>query len=335
MKIFLDQDYNDQFLSGQKISGSFLQSSHWQKFLVAQGKNVWRLSFKEGDKTLGTCLLYENKLLLGRSYLTAPKGPIFYEDLALEKKTKLSQLFFSSLRDLTITTKNKQEIFIRLESPIDLGIKELKKSLDIHPKETWLTDLSMPLVEMLRASHPKTRYNISLAEKKGVKVEFFTTSEKIKIFTELLRKTAQRQAIGTHSEGYFKLWAETFFSSGFSELAVVSLNGQALAANLMVRFGDMVSYVHGASDYSQRAIMAPHYLHWTCLKHYKEQGYKTYDWWGISPTDGSKPTWQGISRFKQGFVGSRQVSPGTQDFVYDESWYQAYQLLRKIWRKLR
>lgn len=335
MEIFLDQNYQDQFLVQQNISGAFLQSSFWEKFLIAQGKNVWRLSFKDQERLLGTCLLGENKLFMGKSYLASPKGPIFYQDLPTDQLLELSQLFFSKIRDLTINTKKYQEIFVRLEPKNFLGIKELRQSIDISPRETWLTNLTKPLLEILKNSHSKTRYNISLAQKKGIQIDFVDKQEAIKVFIELLQKTAERQKIGIHANNYFKLWAENLFTNNFSELAIASLDNQPIAANLMVKFGKMVTYVHGASDYSQRGLMAPHYLHWRCIERYRAQGYELYDWWGIAPQDGSKPGWQGVSRFKEGFMGERQSSLGTQDFVYDDAWYSFYNTTRKLWRKLR
>ncbi len=335
MDIFLDKNYQDQFLVKQNTSGAFLQSLAWEKFLVAQGKNTWRFSFKEKEELLGTCLLYENRLFLGKSYLTAPKGPIFYQDLEEEKRLSLVELFFSSIRDITIKTKKYQELFFRIEPKHFLNIKELRRTIDIDPRETWLTNIDIPLTEILKASHPKTRYNIALAQKKGVEVNFSNDKKDIKIFLDLLDKTAQRQKIGTHPKEYFELWAETFFNTNFSELVIASVGGQALAASLIVKFGDIVTYVHGASDYAARTIMAPHFLHWTCLKRYQEQGYKFYDWWGIAPQDGSKPSLEGVSRFKMGFAGERQIAPGTYDFIYEDSWYKAYQLFRKLRRKLK
>jgi lipid II:glycine glycyltransferase (peptidoglycan interpeptide bridge formation enzyme) len=335
MDIFLDQNYQDQFLVQQNISGAFLQSSAWEKFLIAQGKNTWRFSFKEKEELLGTCLLYENKLFLGKSYLMAAKGPIFYKELSETKKLELVELFFSSIRDITINTKKYQELFFRIEPKSFFKIKELQRSLDIDPRETWITDINKPLSEILKASHPKTRYNIALAQKKGVEISFSNDKKDITIFLDLLNKTAQRQKIGIHPKEYFELWAETLFVDNFSELAIASIAGQPIAASLMVCFGNIATYVHGASDYAARTTMAPHYLHWSCLKRYQEQAYKFYDWWGIAPQDGSKPSLEGVSRFKLGFAGERQVAPGTYDFIYEDSWYKAYQIFRKLRRSLK
>lgn len=335
MEIFLDSSYQDELFLPQNLSGSFLQGSYWQDFLQAQGKNAWRLSLKEEDKIIGTCLLVENKLFFGRSYLYAPKGPIFDKTLTAVQEKQAAQLLFSKIRDLTVATKQYQEIFLRLEYKNILDIEDLVKSKDIQPKETWFTDLKKPLAEILQNSHPKTRYNISLAKKKGLEIRFSQDKKDIDIFIDLLSKTAERQKIGVHPDKYFKLWAEKLFGNNFSELAIASINNKPVAANLLLRFADIVTYVHGASDYSQRALMAPYLLHWESIKKYQSQELASYDWWGIAPQDNSKPSWQGISRFKMGFAGSRQVSAGTYDYIYDPAWYKAYNVLRDLRRKIK
>jgi lipid II:glycine glycyltransferase (peptidoglycan interpeptide bridge formation enzyme) len=81
--------------------------------------------------------------------------------------------------------------------------------------------------------------------------------------------------------------------------------------------------------------MAPQLLQWESIKRAKEAGKEIYDFWGIAPEDGSKPKWEGFSRFKKSFGGRAIISSGAYDLIYDTSWYNVYNLAFKLRRLLR
>ncbi|MFA5127073.1 MAG: peptidoglycan bridge formation glycyltransferase FemA/FemB family protein [Patescibacteria group bacterium] len=335
MRVFLDSKNQDQWLEKSGASGAFLQSSLWQKFLDRQGKKNWTLNLESKSRIIGRCLLYETKLGLGKSYLYAPKGPIWANDLAADEILIGTKLLLSSVRDITIETRQYQEIFFRLEPQAKIELENTWRAIDIQPRETWCTNLDLDNEALLRQSHPKTRYNIALAKRKGVRIVFSQTEKDLEVFLSLLKKTAKRNHIGLHSgEYYHQLWS-VLLADNSGELALAYAGNQVVAANFLIKFGQTATYLHGASDYQNRSLMAPQLLHWESIKRYRDQGYKTYDWWGIAPEDGSKPGWQGVTRFKQGFSGRRVYSAGTYDFVYDHSWYKFYAYLRKARRFFR
>ena len=87
MRIVINNNV-DNFLKTRFISGAFLQSSIWQDFLRKQNKKYWQISVKDENKIIGSCLVYENKLPFGKSYLYTPKGPIISQDISNYKKEK-------------------------------------------------------------------------------------------------------------------------------------------------------------------------------------------------------------------------------------------------------
>jgi peptidoglycan pentaglycine glycine transferase (the first glycine) len=325
-----DQNYND-FLSTRFVSGNFLQAGFWQAFLKAQGKRFWQLALIENQEIMGVCLVYENCLPLGRSYFYAPKGPIFSAQSTAQQKKEGTALILSKLRDLTMATRRYQEIFCRLEPANEEDIlPEFIKTTDIHPRETLVLNLQTDLQDILEKMHPKTRYNIALARKKGVAIRFSDKPEDIKYFLSLIKKTAKRNQIAVHNDRYHQLLLETIFAQGVGQLCLAEAEGKIVAVNIIIRFGEAVTYLHGASEYEARMYMAPQLLQWETIKQSRELGYKFYDFWGIAPADGSKPNWAGVTRFKKGFGGQTLKSPGTYDFVYDQTWYKFYGLARKI-----
>lgn len=319
------------FLKTRFISGSFLQSSIWKNFLVKQKKQVFELVAIEDGQTLAAGLFYENKLPLGFSYIYAPKGPVFLKNLPDYKKQEVLALILSKVRDICIETKKQEEIFCKIETegpPQD--IIGFKKSDDIQPRATQTLDITKSEAELLGKMHPKTRYNISLAQRKGVKIRFSKNLEDIKIFLRLIKKTAIKNQITVHSDEYYKLLCQSLFEQDAGELVIAELDNRPIACNIMISFGSSTTYLHGASDYQWRSHMAPHLLQWESIKKAKQAGDNIYDFWGITPSDGSKPNWSGITRFKQSFGGQQIEAGGAYDFIYQPAEYNLYVFSKKI-----
>lgn len=336
LEIITAEFKTDDFLKTRFISGAFLQSGIWKNFLLKQKKQVFELAAREDGQILATGLFYENKLPFGFSYIYTPKGPIFLEKLPDYKKQEIFSLILSKIRDICIETKKQEEIFCKIETenkPQD--IIEFKKSEDIQPRATQILDITKTEAEILAAMHPKTRYNINLAQRKSVKIRFSKKLEDINIFLRLIKKTAIKNQITVHSDDYYKLLCQSLFDQKAGELAIAELDNRPIACNIMISFGGTTTYLHGASDYRWRSYMAPHLLQWESIKKAKQAGDKVYDFWGIAPSDGSKPNWAGITRFKQSFGGRVVETAGAYDFIYQPAEYNLYLFSKKIRKILK
>lgn len=336
MELVAEFANNDKLLKARFVSGNFLQSSIWKEFLDAQKKRSWQLFIKDGKKILGTCLIYENKLPFGKSYLYSPKGPLFFVDLDEQKRQEAIFLVLSKVRDITVQTSKYQEIFYKLETDhVKNLIPELKKSRDVQPRDTWVLDLKSEVKQLLSDMHAKHRYNIALAGRKKVKVDFSTKEGDIYKFLELNKKTAAKNRIKPHVDNYYKLLWKALLKNKCGYLVIASVEGEVIAVNMNISFGEAVTYLHGAADYNYRKYMAPHLLQWESIKKAKDDGFKFYDFWGVAPGDGSKPGWAGFTRFKKGFGGKLVESPGAHNFIYNESWYNIYLFLSKLKKLIR
>ena len=188
--------------------------------------------------------------------------------------------------------------------------------------------------------HQKTRYNLRLAEKKGVTVREARNDE-FEVLWELMRNTCERDGFRLHGKEYYREMLKSDLGVVISDsdnsnhqsliikLFFAEYEGKVIAANIIAFFGDTVTYVHGASADKYRNVMAPYLLQWHCIKTAKEQGYKYYDFYGI---DENK--WPGVTRFKKGFGGEELQYPGTFDAVFGEGWYNMYKALRWVRRKV-
>lgn len=118
---------------------------------------------------------------------------------------------------------------------------------------------------------------------------------------------------------------------------IASYNTTPVAGSMTAYFGDMVTYLHGASANEHRNVMAPYLLHWEIAKDAKKDGYHYYDFRGVNPGNANhliyKKSWEGITRFKTGFGGEFVSNPPSFDLIYRPTWYRLYRLFKAV-RKL-
>lgn len=331
METLVNKNNYDSFVQEGFSSGAFLQSKVWQSFLEAQNKKYWQIVVLKETEVLALCVLYQKELTLGKSYLYAPKGPIFKHDLSEEDKEDAARMILSKARDISIETKGKEEIFLKLEPNQDLSFVDgLSATENVQPQDTLFLSLNKPTEKLLADMHQKTRYNIMLANKKGVLVEISEKEEDIEVFLRLNKNTAARQNITSHPENYYRLLWKTLLEKRAAKLYLAKVGEQVVAANLLVFFGQTATYLHGASDYQYRSFMAPYLLQWQAIKDAMSNGFVYYDFWGIAPEDGSKPKWDGFTRFKNGFAGQKYSSPKAQVLVYQNGFYRLYKFIQKL-----
>ena len=317
----------DKFIGSQK-QAQFLQSTGWQKFQESLGRKTWLVGVEEDGKLVAGSLVVKYSLPLGQSYLYSPRGPVMNDD---------EQVWNTMVEGIKKIAKEEGVIFYRAEPGMTqtkiadcrLQIADLKTTKPIQPKDSLLLDLSKTEDQLLSEMHHKTRYNIRLAERKGVEIKFGENN--FEDFWKILEETYKRQGVKTHLSGYYEKMLKVGEEDGFKvQLVSAYYEKKIVACNLVVYYGDMVTYLHGGSLGEYRNIMAPHLLQWATIQRVKEDGYKWYDFWGIAPDDNPKHPWAGVTRFKKGFGGVVMHYPGTFDVVFDRVKYGGYSLVRKM-----
>jgi lipid II:glycine glycyltransferase (peptidoglycan interpeptide bridge formation enzyme) len=156
----------------------------------------------------------------------------------------------------------KQSVFDREKNT---GICLVKAPHDMQPREVLVVDISKAEKDLLSEMKAKTRYNIRLAEKKGVRI--FSTREKKyqEAFFELIEATAKRQNILPHPKSYYEKMLSVFSEEDLS-LFVAEFEGYVLAANLILFSGDTATYLHGGTSDVHREMMAPVLLQWEQMR---------------------------------------------------------------------
>lgn len=317
MKIISNQSKEQWNQFVMENNGSFLQSWQWGEFQQSLGRKIWRI------ETAGLkALIIKHNLPLRKNYLYCPRGPVF------EASASQFKIFLEEVKKIA---QQEKSVFLKIEPDInfrfqitDYGfVKSLKQ---IQPSQSLILNLDKSKEELLGQMHQKTRYNIRLAERQGVKIIFDShASEYLQNFLELLEQTAKRDKFRLHPKEYYQKMLEILDKQGMVKLFLAQYQNKVIAANLVCFFGQTVSYLHGASDYAFRQLMAPHLLQWQTILEAKKLGFKYYDFLGIN---GQR--WPGMTRFKKGFGGQEIAYPGAFDLIFQPGWYQVYNLARKI-----
>lgn len=293
-------------------SGGFLQFYKWGDFQKTVGRTVYRF----GTATnLDGVQVIEMLLPLGNKYWYVPRGLPNNDTIRAAQEQGILFLRYEPMENLYVLPGSKP-------------------TFPVSPPATLILDLTKNEDDLLTNMHEKTRYNIRLAERKGVTVSKIPL-ENFEVFWKLMEETARRDKFRTHEKEYYKTMVATLQSQTCKvELWCAAWQGKPLAVGLWIYFGEMVTYLHGASSSEDRNLMAPYLLHWEVIKDAKAHGYTRYDFWGIAPqkkTTGTE-TWGGLTRFKMGFGGEVIQFPGTFDLPISKLGYTLYKLARKIRR---
>lgn len=292
---------------------SFLQSPEWEFFERSLGRATWRAR---------GALVVRRDLPFGLNYLYCPRPSIGLRDEGLGMRM---------LDAVAEIAKERKSIFLKIDPLVCLQATtylpigqagNLQPAIPIQPRETLILDIAQRSEdELLAAMHEKTRYNIRLAERKGVEVAagIAGEAETSDLFWGLLAKTAARDGFRTHPKGYYEKLAAVRSDAFSNEFFLACYRDTVVAGALINFYGNTATYLHGAWSGEYREVMAPHLLHWRIIQEAMRRGCGHYDWWGID-----ERRWPGVTRFKRGFGGREVAYPRSVNMVYRRVWYTLY-----------
>lgn len=243
------------------------------------------------------------------------------------------------LATLETLARKKRAIFIQLEPNVTSDLRSTIYDLrpSHHPlftKYTFILDLTKSEEELLSAMHPKTRYNIRVAQKHGVIIT--EDSSAFKDYLRLTKETTGRQGFYAHNERYHRTMWQIMHKAGIAHLFTASLKGKVLSAWIIFVWEDTVYYPYGSSGRGHREVMAPTLLLWEIARWAKKKGLKYFDLWGaMGPKPDMNDPWYGFHRFKQGFGPTLIEFAGSFDLVINKPLYTLYTVADTIrWRIL-
>lgn len=241
--------------------------------------------------------------------------------------------------------KENNCIFVQFEPNIinsqqaEEEIKKLGLIKSAHPlftKYTFILDLTKSEEELLKNMHPKTRYNIKIAQKHNVQIIEDDSDKAFNRYLQLTRETTKRQNFFAHTEKYHKIMWETLKGKAdknelSAHLFLAKYQEHTLAAWILFVYKDTLYYPYGSSSSKNRETMASNLMMWEAIKYGKELGLKKFDMWGaLGPNPDEKDSWYGFHKFKQGYGSTLTEFLGSYDLVINKPMYQFYKLADKI-----
>ncbi len=329
--------YNNFVRSREHVSA--LQDLNWGKVKEGEWSTEAVYLEKNGNITAAMTLLIR-KFVKGISIIYAPRGPVVdIEDVALVKELIEEVKPLAKKYNAFVLKMDPEEVYDeKIESMYKKsGFKVRNKNHEKHEFIQPIYNMILRLngrteEEIFKGYSEKTRYNIRVAEKKGVTVRWSRDVEDIKKFYELSEITAKRDKISLRSLEYYTRLLEAYGEQHL-RVYVAEHEGEALSAAIALNYGGKLFYIYGASSNEKRNLMPNYLMQQTMIRWALETGCAEYDFGGVFEMDKSN----GLYRFKEGFCHQEGVTKfiGEIDYVYKKSVYFAFVRLLPIYKKVR
>lgn len=318
-----------------KNISEYYQLLDWAELISKDYINLERIIIKDKDDNIIIfAQVYIYKLIAKYTQLYIPRGPILYSDNISQGQI---QEFWDNIQELA---QKHNAIFSLFEATADrfnnydkVFYKYTEKSIiERLPHQTQILDLTLSEEDLLKNMQSKMRYNIRLAQKKGVTIKTISVNDPefnkyFDIFFDLMLETSQRGKFAVHPKTHYKHLLEHNTTELKVSLIIAEHEEKVLAGNIILDTLDQRIYLHGASSNQYRNLMAPPLLQWHSILEAKKLGKKIYDFWGVSST---KKSWQGISRFKMQFGGNTISYPDSQIYIHQKFIFNLYKIFRQF-----
>jgi len=235
----------------------FAQSYEWGTFKANSDEwdfDTVGLEDRSGNLVAAALVLIRHLPAVKRPFIYVPRGFV----IDFNNKQLLSE-FVTAFKSYA---KSKKAIFFKIDPDIKyvnrdvegnitsqaskndmlinnlthIGFKHLGFAQDfdstIQPRYTFRLDLKDDEQALLEKFHSKTRYNIRVAEKKGVEI-FEATREDLTTFEEIMKVTGQRDGFLIRPLSYFEKMYDELNPSGMCKLYLARLNTKIALENVM------------------------------------------------------------------------------------------------------
>ncbi len=293
----------DALLSGE--DGDLLQSWLWGEFKQRHGWATERVLAENGTGTALAQILFRKRGPFTIAYM--PRGPVLGPDegLATEMLSAIDAVCAKHRAILLVIEPHKQlpSSWLTVDGAFAPGPASFQTSRTV---KVDLVD-NAPLLAQMRKD---TRYNITYAQRKGVRIEHVVANTtNLDVFYRLLGETAERNGFGIHSRAYYE-----DFLACFGERAVLLFSHAqdvVTAGLIAARFGSEARSMYAGSAGAHRGRGDSALLRFVAMQWARELGCARYDLGGIAPAPrpgapGPHPgsALEGVDTFKTGFGGS-------------------------------
>lgn len=316
----------DELLLGQP-EGNLLQSWHWGELQSRFGWTVERLLVEDGRH--GACSLLRSATLFpGGAVYYVPRGPAVVEAARLPLLDELERRARAGGGVVLRVEPNDR---VGDEWPAFFEGRGFTPGTPVQPQATQLLRIDLEPDALKSGFKPKTRYNLNLAERKGVTVR---AEKDVTTFARLAAETARRQGIHLPGVAYYQAALDIFGPMDAVRLYLARHEGEVLGGIMVFRFGTTAYYLFGGSTDRKRELMPNYLLHWQAFLDFRALGCEVYDWWGVPEEPAPDHPWFGLYRFKTGFGGETVRYVGLYERVLRPMPFAAERRLQQLKRRI-
>ncbi len=326
----------ENFILGQTYT-LFVQSSHYGDFYRMMGEKSWVYGIYDDTRLVGGSLILSTHAKRG-NFLYVPYGPFLPQD-------RVEEAFRAWVEAVSKLGKEASYDFIRVSPFLEENETNQKlfqsfgfrgAPMHILAEITWLLDLQRNEEELLAGMNKNHRNLIRRCEREGVRIEKTTDQSALASFHELLDETTKRHHFHRFPRAYIDAEFAAFRAHNQALLFNAHLpNGELDASAIIIYYGTMAAYRHGASRNIDKRMPSSYLLQWSALQEAKKRGCHWYNFWGIAP-EGSAQShpFAGITHFKKGFGGLQMNLLRCQDLPLSYRYWQNWLIEngRRIWR---
>jgi peptidoglycan pentaglycine glycine transferase (the first glycine) len=332
----------DGWLLDSPGGGHVLQSYEWGEFKRTSGWRPVRLVLERDGTVVGLAqfLAYDTGPFVPGALWYCTKGPWLPWD-----DEEAVRAFFRGVREVARrqgahTVKIEPEVLEERQDAKALleGIGFRKARYDLNLKTTLVVDLSLSEEELLGRMKAKTRYNVRLADRKGVEVVEPEFEEAWETFYEWMEATSERKEdyVLRRSRDYLYGVMRSMDDAGQGRLFFAEHEGTPLAGMYVFTFGEKYWYMYGASSDEKRNLKPNYVLQWEVMRWAKERSMRHYDMVGVpkpEELDEGSSLWN-VYKFKEGFGGEISDTLGCYDLPVKKTRAAAWHKLEPLYYRL-
>ncbi len=315
-----------------------MQSWEWGEFKKEAGTKVERWGFFENGKLKKALQVTFHKL----PYINYQAG--YFPKGYMPDKEQLAALKQLGEKNNAIFIKLEPDVAAKADSASGhklvhdfLTTNDCVPGRHLFGKYTFEIDLNQTEEELFAKLSSKTRYNVRLAYKKGVRILENTSEEGMETFIQILEETSKRDGFYIHTPDYFRKMWQAMKDSGMMHIFHATYENTVIVAWIIFEFNGDLYYPYGSSRSVYKDVMASNLMMWEMIRYGQQQKCKKFDLWGsLGPDPNPKDPWYGFHRFKKGYGGDLMEFLGTYDYVLNKPIYQLFTFVDNLrWKFLR
>ncbi|MBR3233809.1 peptidoglycan bridge formation glycyltransferase FemA/FemB family protein [Candidatus Saccharibacteria bacterium] len=324
----------DKFVTSHP-EANFLQSWDFYEFHKSRGNTIVRRIALKGKKIVAAYAGVVENAKRGR-HLAIAGGPILdWSD------KKLVKMIFS---DMKKQGEENHCVFVRVRPQLErteesfklfagLGLKKAPTFLSVE--YAAILDLNKSEEEIIKGMHRRIRYAVNNARNKGFVIEKSQDPKDIHEFYQIELQTAKRQEFVAFSEDFLTKQFAAFAEHDEAVLYTAKYEGQILAQNFMIFYGNEASYHYAVSTELGTKMSGSPILHVEAMRDARKRGIKRYNLWGIVGENEKNHRFYGVSFFKRGFGGDELKYLPAHDLIISTLKYQKTKVIETVRKKIR